>query len=78
MARKSYAIDGKVIKHWLVDHGMTRRQLAGEAGISDSTLTHAINCSRNCGIDILLNLSFAMGVEPWGLVREMDPVGGNR
>ena len=78
MASRTYAIDGNVIKHWLIDSGMTRKQLAADAGISDSTLTHAINENRNCGIDILLNLSLAMDIEPWGLVREMDPVGGNR
>ena len=78
MARKAYVIDGKAINHWLIDEGMTRKQLAAEAGISCSTLTHAINDGRNCGIDILLNLSRAMDVRPWDLVREMGPVGGNR
>lgn len=78
MARKSYVIDGKAINHWLIDEGMTRKQLAEEAGISGSTLAHAINDGRNCGIDILLNLSLTMDVRPWDLVREMGPVGGNR
>nr|DAT32580.1 MAG TPA: helix-turn-helix domain protein [Caudoviricetes sp.] len=78
MARKAYVIDGKAIDHWLIDEGMTRKQLAEEAGISGSTLRHAINDGRNCGIDILLNLSLAMDVRPWDLVREMGPVGGNR
>lgn len=78
MARKAYVIDGKAIKHWLIDEGMTRKQLAAEAGISGSTLTHAINDGRNCGIDVLLNLSRVMDVRPWDLVREMGPVGGNR
>ena len=78
MARKAYVIDGKVIKHWLIDNDMTRKQLAAEAGISDSTLTHAIARGSNCGIDVLLNLSLAMDVRPWDLVREMGPVGGNR
>lgn len=78
MARKAYVIDGKAINHWLIDEGMTRKQLAAEAGISGSTLAHAINDGRNCGIDVLLNLSRAMDVRPWDLVREMGPVGGNR
>lgn len=78
MARKSYVIDGKAIGHWLIDNDMTRNQLAAEAGISGSTLRHAINGGRNCGIDVLLNLSRAMDVRPWDLVREMGPVGGNR
>lgn len=78
MARKAYVIDGKVIKHWLIDNDMTRSQLAAEAGISGSTLTHAINDGRNYGIDVLLNLSRAMDVRPWDLVREMCTVGGNR
>lgn len=78
MARKSYAIDGKAINHWLIDEDMTLNQLAEEAGISGSTLRHAINGGRNCGIDVLLNLSRAMDVRPWDLVREMGPVGGNR
>ena len=71
MARKSYVIDGKAIGHWLIDNDMTLNQLAGEAGISGSTLRHAINDGRNCGIDVLLNLSRAMDVRPWDLVREM-------
>lgn len=78
MARKSYVIDSKAIDHWLIDNDMTRSQLAEEAGISGSTLKHAINDGRNCGIDILLNLSLVMDVRPWDLVREMGPVGGNR
>lgn len=78
MARKSYVIDSKAIDHWLIDNDMTRSQLAEEAGISGSTLKHAINDGRNCGIDVLLNLSRAMDVRPWDLVREMGPVGGNR
>ena len=76
MARKAYVIDGKVIDHWLIDNDMTRSQLAAEAGISGSTLRHAINDGRNCGIDILLNLSLAMDVRPWDLVREAGPIGG--
>ena len=75
MARKSYVIDGNAIKHWLIDEGMTRKQLAEEAGISDSTLTHAISRGSNCGIDVLLNLSRAMDVRPWDLVREAGPLG---
>ena len=43
MARKAYVIDGKAINHWLIDNDMTRSQLAEEAGISGSTLRHAIN-----------------------------------
>lgn len=78
MARKSYVIDGKAIGHWLIDNDMTLNQLAEEAGISGSTLRHAINGGRNCGIDVLLNLSRVMDVRPWDLVREMCPVGGNR
>lgn len=78
MARKSYVIDGKAIGHWLIDNDMTLNQLAEEAGISGSTLRHAINGGRNCGIDVLLNLSRAMDTRPWDLVREMGPVGGNR
>lgn len=78
MARKSYVIDGKAIGHWLIDNDKTLNQLAEEAGISGSTLRHAINDGRNCGIYILLNLSLAMDVRPWDLVREMGPVGGNR
>ncbi len=78
MARKSYVIDGKAIGHWLIDNDMTLNQLAEEAGISGSTLRHAINGGRNCGIDVLLNLSRVMDVRPWDLVREMGPVGGNR
>ena len=78
MARKAYALDGKVIKHWLIDNDMTRNQLAEEAGISGSTLTHAINGGRNCGIDILLNLSLAMDTRPWDLVREVEPIVGRR
>ena len=78
MARKSYVIDGKAIGHWLNDNDKTLNQLAEEAGISGSTLRHAINGGRNCGIDVLLNLSRAMDVRPWDLVREMGPVGGNR
>lgn len=78
MARKSYVIDGKAIGHWLIDNDKTLNQLAEEAGISGSTLRHAINGGRNCGIDVLLNLSRAMDVRPWDLVREMGPVGGNR
>lgn len=76
MARKAYVIDGKAIDHWLIDNDMTRSQLAAEAGISGSTLRHAINDGRNCGIDILLNLSLAMDVRPWDLVREAGPIGG--
>lgn len=76
MAARSYALDGKVIKHWLIDNDMTRKQLAEEAGISGSTLTHAINGGRNCGIDVLLNLSRAMDVRPWDLVREVGPLRG--
>lgn len=78
MARKSYVIDSKAIDHWLIDNDMTRSQLAEKAGISGSTLKHAINDGRNCGIDVLLNLSRVMDVRPWDLVREMGPVGGNR
>lgn len=78
MARKAYVIDGKAIGHWLIDNDMTLNQLAEEAGISGSTLRHAINGGRNCGIDVLLNLSRVMDVRPWDLVREMGPVGGNR
>lgn len=78
MARKSYVIDGKAIGHWLIDNDMTLNQLAEEAGISGSTLRHAINGGRNCGIDVLLNLFRVMDVRPWDLVREMGPVGGNR
>lgn len=78
MARRSYVIDGKAIGHWLIDNDMTLNQLAEEAGISGSTLRHAINGGRNCGIDVLLNLSRVMDVRPWDLVREMGPVGGNR
>ena len=78
MARKAYVIDGKAINHWLIDNDMTLNQLAEEAGISGSTLRHAINGGRNCGIDVLLNLSRAMDVRPWDLVREMGPVGGHR
>ena len=78
MARKSYVIDGKAIGHWLIDNDMTLNQLAEEAGISGSTLRHAINGGRNCGIDVLLNLSRVMDVRPWDLVMEMVPVGGNR
>ena len=78
MARKSYVIDGKAIGHWLIDNDMTLNQLADEAGISGSTLRHAINGGRNCGIDVLLNPSRVMDVRPWDLVREMGPVGGNR
>lgn len=78
MARKSYVIDGKAIGHWLIDNDMTLNQLAEEAGISGSTLRHAINGGRNCGIDVLLNLSRVMDVRPWDLVREIGPVGGNR
>lgn len=78
MARKAYVIDGKAIGHWLIDNDMTLNQLADEAGISGSTLRHAINGGRNCGIDVLLNLSRVMDVRPWDLVREMGPVGGNR
>lgn len=62
----------------MADDGKVRSQLAEEAGISGSTLRHAINGGRNCGIDVLLNLSRAMDVRPWDLVREMGPVGGNR
>lgn len=76
MAARSYALDGKVIKHWLVDNDMTRNQLAEEAGISGSTLTHAINGGRNCGIDILLNLSRTMDTRPWDLVREVELLRG--
>lgn len=76
MARKAYVIDGKAIKHWLVDNDMTRSQLAEEAGISGSTLRHAIDDGRNCGIDVLLNLSRAMDARPWDLVREAEPIGG--
>lgn len=76
MARKPYVIDGKAIGHWLVDNDMTLNQLAEEAGISGSTLRHAINGGRNCGIDVLLNLSRAMDVRPWDLVREAGPIGG--
>lgn len=79
MARKPYVIDGKAIGHWLIDNDMTLNQLAEEAGISGSTLRHAINGGRNCGIDVLLNLSRAMDVRPWDLVREAGPiVGGAR
>ena len=78
MARKSYAIDGKAINHWLIDNDMTRNQLAAEAGISGSTLRHAINDGRNCGIDILLNLSRVMDTRPWDLVREVEPIVGRR
>ena len=28
MARKAYVIDGKVIKHWLVENGITQAELA--------------------------------------------------
>ena len=76
MAARSYAIDGKAISHWLIDNDMTRKQLAEEAGISGSTLRHAINDGRNCGIDVLLNLSRAMDARPWDLVREAGPIGG--
>ena len=76
MARKSYVIDGKAIGHWLIDNDMTLNQLAEEAGISGSTLRHAINGGRNCGIDVLLNLSRAMDTRPWDLVREAGPIGG--
>lgn len=76
MAARSYVIDGKAIGHWLVDNDMTRNQLAEEAGISGSTLAHAINGGRNCGIDILLNLSRAMDVRPWDLVCEVGPLRG--
>ena len=80
MAARSYVIDGKAIDHWLIDNDMTRSQLAAEAGISGSTLRHAINDGRNCGIDTLLNLARTMGVDPWGLVREVGPLrrGGAR
>lgn len=76
MARKSYVIDGKAIGHWLIDNDMTLNQLADEAGISGSTLRHAINGGRNCGIDVLLNLSRAMDVRPLDIVREAGPIGG--
>ena len=76
MAKKSYVIDGKAIGHWLIDNDMALNQLAEEAGISGSTLRHAINGGRNCGIDVLLNLSRAMDVRPWDLVREAGPIGG--
>lgn len=76
MARKAYAIDGKAINHWLIDNDMALNQIAEEAGISGSTLRHAINGGRNCGIDVLLNLSRAMDVRPWDLVREAEPIGG--
>ena len=76
MAARSYVIDDKAIDHWLIDNDMTRSQLAAEAGISGSTLRHAIHDGRNCGIDVLLNLSRAMDVRPWDLVREAGPIGG--
>lgn len=28
MARKAYALDGRAIKHWLVENGLTQAELA--------------------------------------------------
>lgn len=76
MFARNYTIDGKVIKHWLIDHDMTRRQLAAETGISESTLKRATSCNHNCNIDTLLNLARIMGVDPWDLVREVGTLRG--
>lgn len=72
----TYTLNSKFIKHWLIDHDMTRRQLAAEAGISESTLKRATNCNHNCNIDTLLNLARIMGVDPWDLVREVETLRG--
>lgn len=65
-----YVLDADRIAHWRVDNHVPLKQLAREAGVNLSSLSHAIREGREVKMNFLLNLAEAMGEDPRDIVRK--------
>lgn len=67
-----YALNGKFIKHWLIDHDTTQAELAEAVGVSPVVLSRYINDQRRVSISVLFSLAEEMRADLRDLVVEVD------
>lgn len=67
-----YALNGKFIKHWLIDHDATQAELAEAVGISPVVLGRYINDKRSVPLRILFSLAEEMQADLCDLIVEVD------
>lgn len=69
MMAAEYVLDAEKIAHWRIDNHVPLKQLARAAGVTLSSLGHAIRDGREVKMNLLLNLAEAMGEDPRDIVK---------
>lgn len=67
-----YALNGKFIKHWLIDHDTTQAELAEAVGVSPVVLGRYINDQRSFPLRVLFSLAQEMQADVHDLIVEAD------
>lgn len=68
----TYALDGKFIKHWLIDNDTTQAELAEAVGVSPVLLSRYINDNRSVPLRILFSLAEEMRADLRDLVVKVE------
>ena len=68
----TYALNGKTIKHWLIDNDTTQAELAKAVGVSPVVLSRYINDRRSVPLRVLFSLAQEMQADLRDLVVEVE------
>lgn len=68
----TYALNKKLIKHWLIDNDATQVELADAVGVSPVVLSRYINGRRGVPVSILFSLAEEMQADLRDLVVKVD------
>ena len=69
---KTYALNKKFIKHWLIDNDETQVERAKAVGVSPVVLSRYINDRRCVPVSVLFSLAEEMVADLRDLVVEVD------
>ena len=67
-----YALNKKAIRHYMVDHDMSQRQLAKMCGTSSVTFSRYLNGHYKLPLRVLSNMANAMKMDVNELVVKAD------
>ena len=68
----AYTLNGKFIKHWLIDNDATQVELADAVGVSPAALSRYINDRRCVPASILFSLAEEMQADLRDFAEKVD------
>ncbi|GGZ27924.1 helix-turn-helix domain-containing protein [Streptomyces nitrosporeus] len=63
---------GNRLRRLRTEAGLSQMALADRAGLDHRTISRCENGHRAVSIDILVRLSYALGIQPWQLLHDAD------